>query len=129
MLEWCDPLIDHRGNTVHKICVSCGSEYTLMSRKDNPGKITVCNECGEEGETAVKYTGVVIYGHKAGATLQINTNPLLTEYLINATKLMNKGSNMTNNINQCTKYKNLNKTEGACHTVADAVDYKNRSGI
>lgn len=25
--------------------------------------------------------------------------------------------------------KNLNKTEGACHTVADAVDYKNRSGI
>ena len=112
-----------------KVCVSCNAEYNTLSRKGNPGKITVCNECGEEGETAVKYTGVVIYGHKAGATLQINTNPLLTEYLINATKLLNKGSNMTNNINQCTKYKNLNKTEGACHTVADAVDYKNRSGI
>jgi len=112
-----------------KVCVSCNGEYDTLSRKGNKGKITVCNECGEEEETAVKYTGVVIYGHKAGATLQININPLLTEYLINATKLMNKGSNMTNNINQCTKYKSLNKTEGACHTVADAVDYKNRSGI
>ena len=114
---------------MNKICVSCGSEYTLMSRKGNPGKITVCNECGEEGETAVKYTGNMIFGHKCGSELQINADARLTQYINDTTKLMNKGSNMGANINQVSKNKKLIKTEGACVKVADAVDYKNRSGI
>lgn len=109
------------------ICVSCGAEYDKADRRGKPGRAVVCDDCGEEEDTTVKYTGVVIYGHKAGATLQINTDPRLTEYLINATKLMNKGSNMGNNINQCTKYKGMNKTEGACKVVADAVDYKGKN--
>jgi hypothetical protein len=118
-----------RGFTVIKVCFSCNGEYDTLSRKGNKGKITVCNECGEEEEQTVKYTGFTVYGHKTSCELQINADPRLTEYLINATKLKNKGSNMTNNIANCTKYKNLNKTEGSCVHVVDAVDYKNRSGI
>jgi hypothetical protein len=60
---------------------------------------------------------------------EINTDPRLTQYINDTTKLKNKGSNLGNNINQVSKHKKLAKTEGACHTVADAVDYKNRSGI
>jgi hypothetical protein len=113
-----------------KTCDTCGLEYDTKSKnKNSPGRATQCNECGEEGETAVRYTGVPIYGHKTASELQINSNPMLTEYLLNATKLKNKGSNMTNNIANCTKYKNLNKTEGSCVHTVDAVDYKNRSGI
>lgn len=108
-------------------CESCGCEYNKRSRLGKPGRITVCEDCADEAGDVVKYTGVVIYGHKTAATLQINADPKLTEYLINATKLMNKGSNMTNNINQCTKYKNLSKTEGACIVTADAVDYKGKN--
>jgi hypothetical protein len=111
------------------ICTSCKTEYDIKARKGNKGKITVCDECGEEEETAVKYTGFTVYGHKTSCELQINADPRLTEYLINATKLKNKGSNMNNNIANCTKYKNLNKTEGACVHVVDALDYKNKSGI
>lgn len=111
------------------VCVSCGADYDKASRKGQPGRAIVCNECGEEGETAVKYTGVMVYDHKTSAQCQINSNPLLTEYLINATKLKNKGSNMTNNVANCTKYKNLNKTQGACIQTADAFNYKNRDGI
>lgn len=111
------------------VCDTCGAEYDTKTRKGNPGKLTQCNECGEEDETTVKYTGVPIYGHKTASELQINRDPRLTEYLINATKLKNKGSNMTNNIANCTKYKNLNKTEGACIHTVDTVDYKNRNDI
>jgi DNA-directed RNA polymerase subunit RPC12/RpoP len=113
-----------------KVCDTCGLEYDTKSKdKNTKGKYTQCAECGEEGETAVKYTGIMVYDHKTSAQCQINSNPLLTEYLINATKLKNKGSNMTNNVANCTKYKNLNKTEGSCVHTADAFNYKNRDGI
>jgi hypothetical protein len=112
-----------------KVCDTCGIDYDIKTRKGNPGRFTQCNECGEEDEDTVKYTGFTVYGHKTSCELQINADPKLTEYLINSTKLKNKGSNMTNNVANCTKYKHLNKTEGACVTTADAVDYKNRGGI
>jgi hypothetical protein len=111
------------------VCVSCGADYNKAERRGKPGRAVVCNECGEEGETTVKYTGVMVYDHKTSAQIQVNSNPALTEYLINSTKLKNKGSNMTNNIANCTKYKNLAKTEGACVHTADAFNYKNRDGI
>lgn len=129
MLEWCDPPMITRGISMNKICVSCNGEYDTLSRKGNKGKITVCNECGEEEEQTVKYTGNMIFGHKCGSELQINADARLTQYINDTTKLMNKGSNMSANINQVAKHKKLSKTEGACVKVADAVDYKNRSGI
>jgi len=129
MLEWCDPPMISQGFTMIKLCVSCNAEYNTLSRKGNPGKITVCNECGEEGETAVKYTGVMIYSCKTNCSIQINADPRLTQYINDTTKLKNKGSNMGNNINQVSKHKKLVKTQGACIVTADAVDYKNRSGI
>ncbi len=112
-----------------KTCECCGIEYDINLRRGKKGKITVCEDCADEAGDVIQYTGVPIYGHKTASELQINKNPLLTEYLINATKLKNKGSNMTNNIANCTKYKNLNKTEGACLHTVDAVDYKNKNGI
>lgn len=115
---------------MHRNCDTCGLEYDpKLKDRDAPGRYTQCVECGEEGETAVKYTGFTVYGHKTSCELQINADPRLTEYLINATKLKNKGSNMNNNVANCTKYKNLNKTEGACVHVVDALDYKNKTGI
>ena len=93
---------------------SCGKKYL--------GKSTL-----KTLKEVEKYTGVMIYGHKAGATLQINTDPALTEYLINATKLKNKGSNMTSNVQQVTKYSKLSKTEGACKQTADFWNYKGRA--
>lgn len=58
----------------------------------------MCNECGEEHETEHMYTGNMVYDHKTGASLQINADPKLTEYINNATKLRNKGSNLGNNL-------------------------------
>lgn len=110
-----------------KSCECCGIEYDINSRRGKSGKITVCEDCADEMGDTVKYTGNMVYDHKTSATIQINKNPLLTEYINNATKLKNKGSNMTNNVAQCTKYKNLNKTENACLVVADSVNYKNKN--
>ena len=106
-------------------CELCEMEYDKQERLGKPGRVTVCEDCAEE--EVEKYTGVMIYGHKAGATLQINTDPALTEYLINATKLKNKGSNMTSNVQQVTKYSKLSKTEGACKQTADFWNYKGRA--
>lgn len=108
------------------ICELCDTEYDKRSRFGKPGRVTVCNECAEEEGDIEEYTGVMIYSHKTGCSIQINTDPNLTEYLINSTKLKNKGSNMTNNIQNVTKYKKLSKTEGACLKTADAYNYKNR---
>lgn len=107
------------------ICELCEMEYDKKDRLGKPGRITVCEDCAEDD--TVPYTGVMIYGHKTSCEIQINTDPKLTEYLINATKLKNKGSNMTNNVQNVTKYKKLNKTEGACLRVADVPDYKGRA--
>lgn len=108
-------------------CLICNIEYDKKQRFGKPGRVTVCDDCAEEEGDVQEYTGVMIYGHKAGATLQINTDPALTEYLINATKLKNKGSNMTSNVQQVTKYSKLSKTEGACKQTADFWNYKGRA--
>lgn len=110
-------------------CDTCNLEYDTKSRRGNPGRFTQCNECGEECETTEKYTGNMIYSHKTGCSIQINADPRLTQYLNDTTSLKNKGSNMSNNINQIAKHKKLIKTEGACVVPADAIDYKNRGGI
>jgi hypothetical protein len=112
---------------MHRNCNICGAEYDTLSRKGKPGLYTECNECGEEGETAVKYTGNMIFGHKCASELQINADARLTQYINDTTKLKNKGSNLGNNINQVSKNKKLIKTQGACVKVADAVDYKNKN--
>jgi hypothetical protein len=110
-----------------KTCDTCGADYDTLSRRGNPGRLTQCNECGEEDETTVKYTGNMIFGHKCASELQINADARLTQYINDTTKLKNKGSNMGCNINQVAKHKRLAKTEGACVKVADAVDYKNKN--
>lgn len=78
------------------ICVKCGSDYEIEDRRGKPGKITECQDCSQE--TAVKFTGNMIYDHKTGSSIQINTDPGLTAYITNATKLRNKGSNLGNNL-------------------------------
>jgi hypothetical protein len=111
------------------ICTECGSEYDRAERARSKvgGRITICEECAEEAGDIEKYTGCMIYGHKTAGALQINSDKKLTEFLIKATRLKNKGSNMNDNTVQCSRYRA--KTTGACVVTADAVDYKNRSGI
>lgn len=110
-----------------QICVSCGTEYDKRERLGKPGRATICEECAEEEADVQKYTGLMIYSHKCGSSIQINSDPKLTEYIINATKLKNKGSNMNDNIVQSGKYKT--HTQGACVITADSFSYKNRSDI
>ncbi len=81
---------------VMRKCSNCESEYDPRSRLGQPGRVTVCEDCAEE--PAVKYTGNMIYSHKTGCDLQINSNPALTKYISRATELRNKGSNLGNNL-------------------------------
>ena len=110
-----------------KVCNTCGIDYDITSRHGKPGRLTQCNECGEEEDDIVLYTGNMIYSHKTGCSIQINTDPRLTQYLNDTTKLKNKGSNMGDNIVKCGTMKN--RTEGACKITSDAFNYKNRDGV
>lgn len=74
-------------------CINCGIEF--VPYKNKPGKINECTDCAEDQD---RYTGVMVYDHKAGCSIQINSDPELTEYIISATKLRNKGSNLGNNL-------------------------------
>ena len=80
----------------NRTCSVCQIEYKVVNGK--PGPIHMCADCGEENEVVDKYTGNMIYDHKVGASIQINTDPELTAYINNATKLRNKGSNLGNNL-------------------------------
>ena len=97
------------------ICIKCNIEYNKADRINKPGKITECNDCAEE--TTVKLTGVMLYGHKTGAAIQINTDPALTKYILNSTKLQNKGSNLGNNL----KVSGITKGTGRMHTAGAIV--------
>jgi len=46
------------------------------------GKINECLDCAEEEEE--RYTGVMVYGHKTGGEIQINTDPKITAYMKSA---------------------------------------------
>lgn len=102
-------------------CKECGIEYSRESRKGKAGLVTVCNDCAIE--PIERYTGVMIYGHKTAGAIQINSDPGLTKYMLNATKLKAKASNLGNNLMHSYK----TKTEGACKYVPDSVtNYKGR---
>lgn len=85
------------------ICVDCGIDF--VSTKNKPGKINQCEDCGEDNTD--RRTGVMIYGGKNGAEIQINSNPELTQYMIEKTKLRNKGSNLGSNLKVSSKYHRL----------------------
>lgn len=74
-------------------CVHCNLEFILY--KNKPGKLNECEDCANDIDM---YTGNMIYDHKVGATIQINSDPKLTAYINDATKLRNKGSNLGNNL-------------------------------
>lgn len=112
---------------MNKTCEDCGNEYNIVSRRGKSGKITQCQDCADEVGDVTQYTGNMIYSHKTGCSIQINTDPRLTQYLNDTTKLKNKGSNMGDNIVKCGTMKN--RTEGACLVTADAFNYKNRDGV
>ncbi len=81
----------------------------------------MCEDCAEE--SAVKYTGNMIYSHKTGCDLQINADPALTRYIRKATELRNKGSNLGNNLKVSGPVKQTN----ACVLVAGAANPKGRA--
>ena len=98
----------------------CGAEYTAADRRNKPGRVTECNDCAEE--SAVRLTGNMIYDHKTGCSIQINTDPGLTAYITKATKLQNKGSNLGNNL----KVSYNTKGEGRCLTTVGASNAKGK---
>ena len=77
-------------------CSVCEVEYQVENGKLGP--IHMCGDCGEENETVDKYTGNMIYDHKTGASIQVNSDPELTAYINGSNKLRNKGSNLGNNL-------------------------------
>jgi len=103
-----------------KTCAICDIEYSVESRRGKPGLITQCNDCAED--SAVRRTGNMIYDHKTGCSIQINSDPGLTNYIINATKLLNKGSNLGNNL----KVSYQTKGEGRCISTVGASNAKGK---
>lgn len=101
-------------------CKNCGMEYDDSSRKNRPGLIIHCSECADE--SVEKFTGVMIYTHKTGGTIQVNRDPRITEYIIDATRLRNKGSNLGNNL----KVSGPNKTEDACLSTVGSSNAKGK---
>lgn len=91
-------------------CINCDIDFEPVRNK--PGKINECEDCAVE--TATKFTGNMIYDHKTGCSIQINADPTLTEYITNATKLRNKGSNLGNNLKVSAK----THRSGALHKAA-----------
>lgn len=103
-----------------KECEVCGSEYEVASRRNKPGKVTTCNDCAED--SAIRYTGNMIYDHKTGCSIQINSDPNLTKYISKATELQNKGSNLGNNL----KVSYNTKGEGRCISTVASSNAKGR---
>lgn len=103
-----------------RYCSKCGADYDIEDRRGKPGKLSECEDCAEE--TAVKFTGNMIYDHKTGCSIQINSDPGLTAYITNATKLQNKGSNLGNNLK--VSYKT--KGEGRCIATVGASNAKGK---
>ena len=101
-------------------CETCGNEYEVSSRRNQPGKVTTCLDCAEDN--AVKYTGNMIYDHKTGYSIQINSDPRLTSYISKATELRNKGSNLVNNL----KVSYNTKGEGRCISTVASSNAKGR---
>lgn len=102
-------------------CIKCGQEYDMELRRGKHGRITECEDCAEE--IATKFTGNMIYDHKTGCSIQINTDPSLTQYIIKATKLQNKGSNLGNNL----KVSYQTKGNGRCLTTVGGSNAKGKS--
>lgn len=63
------------------ICANCEMEYTKQERQGKPGRLTICNECANEEGDIQKYTGNMIFSHKTAATIQINKDPSLTQFI------------------------------------------------
>ena len=103
-----------------KNCIKCDSEFDELTRKGKPGRITECEDCADE--TVTKLTGNMIYDHKTGCSIQINSDPGLTQYIVKATALRNKGSNLGNNL----KISYNTKGEGRCVTTVGASNAKGK---
>jgi len=101
-------------------CIKCGDEYNEETRRNMGGRITECQDCAEEHTT--KFTGNMIYDHKTGCSIQINSDPSLTQYIIKATKLQNKGSNLGNNL----KVSYNTKGNGRCLTTVGSSNAKGK---
>lgn len=101
-------------------CIYCGIEYAEETRHGKPGRITECDDCADDD--TVKFTGNMIYDHKTGCSIQINSDPGLTMYIINSTKLRSKTSNLGNN----AKITYQTKGENRCLLTVGASNAKGR---
>lgn len=96
-------------------CAECGAEFEPNRRR--PGRANQCEDCAESEPP--RRTGVMIYGGKNGAEIQINADPELTSYMIEKTRLRNKGSNLGNNLKVASRH---HRMENAVRTVVSGVE-------
>jgi NAD-dependent SIR2 family protein deacetylase len=103
------------------ICKKCEDEFDPEQKRQKAGKINECDDCSEE--VAVRYTGNQIYDHKTGVSVQINKDPNLTQYILKATQLRSRNSNL--HYTSFATYSN--KTVGAClYTAGDKMNAKGK---
>lgn len=93
------------------ICVHCDIEFDPKEKARcaknlgvSVGKINECLDCAEEEPE--RYTGVMVYGHKTGGEIQINTDPKVTAYMKSA-----GGAKHARSLGKTSLY-NMPKTKG-----------------
>jgi len=103
------------------ICKKCDDDFDPSQKKLKAGRINECDDCAEE--TAVRYTGNQIYDHKTSVSVQINKDPALTQYILKATQLRSRNSNL----HYASHASYSNKTYDAClYTVGEKMNAKGK---
>lgn len=101
-------------------CKHCGEQYDETKRKGQPGLITECLDCAEDD--VIRRTGVMIYDHKTGGTIQINKDPRITEYIQKSTQKHTYGSNMK----YAGRASYPKSTDGCSHTAGEKANAKGK---
>lgn len=102
-------------------CRKCGDTFDPAEKRNKIGRINECSDCAEE--TVIRYTGNQIYDHKTGVSVQINKDPALTQYILKATELRSRNSNL----HYASHASYSNKTAGAClYTVGEKMNAKGK---
>jgi hypothetical protein len=100
-------------------CIHCDIDFDPKEKNNvarvnklPAGKINECLDCASEEPE--RYTGVMIYGHKTGGEIQINSDPSLTEYMKNA-----GGARIARSLGKTSQYDMPKTTDAVKKVVKD----------
>jgi hypothetical protein len=99
------------------ICVHCDAEFDRAEKAQRVkrelsqgGKANECFDCISEGPPVM--TGVMIYGHKTAASIQINKDPNITKYML---------AGSPSNGSRTCMVASMPKSSGGVHTLVTEV--------